>query len=60
MGRTMGLYNSSLSLGTMLGPMIGGALLDLASVRAVFVSGSVLGLLGWVAVIIMFPSKNTE
>jgi MFS family permease len=60
MGRTMGLYNSSLSLGTMLGPMIGGALLDLASVRAVFVSGSVLGLLGWVAVIIMFPPKNTE
>lgn len=58
MGRTMGWYNSSLSLGTMLGPVIGGALLDLASVRAVFVSGSLLGLLGWLALILAFPARK--
>jgi MFS family permease len=60
MGRTMGLYNSSLSMGTMLGPVIGGALLDLAGVNTVFISGAVLGLLGWVAVIIMFPPPKIE
>jgi MFS family permease len=59
MGRTMGLYNSSLSLGTMLGPVMGGALLDLANVQTVFISGAVLGILGWLALIVMFrPGKN--
>jgi len=57
MGRTMGLYNSSLSLGTMLGPVIGGALLDLAGVNIVFISGAVLGLLGWLALVLMFPAR---
>lgn len=60
MGKTMGLYNSSLSLGTMLGPVIGGALLDLAGVQAVFISGAVLGFLGWGAVILMFPKEEHE
>jgi MFS family permease len=58
MGRTMGLYNSSLSLGTMVGPVIGGAMLDLAGVEAVFISGSVLGFLGWLALVVMFPPKS--
>ncbi|MDF1526377.1 MAG: MFS transporter [bacterium] len=61
MGRTMGLYNSSLSLGTMLGPVIGGALLDLANVQAVFLSGSMLGLLGLSVLVVMYPSgENSE
>jgi len=58
MGRTMGLYNSSLSLGTMVGPVIGGALLDHAGVDTVFISGAVLGFLGWLAVILMYPAKS--
>jgi MFS family permease len=60
MGRTMGLYNSSLSLGTMLGPVIGGALLDLADMKTVFISGAVLGLLGWLAVILACPPRAIE
>ena len=63
MGRTMGLYNASLSLGTMLGPVIGGALLDLANVQAVFLSGSMLGLLGLLILILACPPgaiQNSE
>ena len=60
MGRTMGLYNSSLSLGTMLGPVIGGALLDLAGMKTVFISGAALGAVGWLAVILMFPPPEIE
>ena len=58
MGRTMGLYNSSLSLGTMLGPVIGGALLDIANVQVVFLSGSMLGLLGLLVLMVMYPTKR--
>ena len=58
MGRTMGMYNSSLSMGTMLGPVIGGALLDFQGVRTVFISGAVLGILGWAALMVMFPAKK--
>ena len=61
MGRTMGLYNSSLSLGTMLGPVIGGALLDLANVQAVFLSGSMLGLMGLLVLLAVYPAgENSE
>ncbi len=61
MGRTMGLYNSSLSLGTMVGPVIGGALLDHAGVDTVFISGAILGFLGWLVLILMYPaSKDSE
>ena len=58
MGRTMGLYNSSLSLGTMLGPVIGGALLDLAGMHTVFISGAILGFLGWLALVVMYTEKS--
>jgi len=57
MGRTMGLYNSSLSLGTMLGPVIGGALLDFADVHTVFITGALLGILGWLVLIVACPPK---
>ena len=60
MGRTMGLYNSSLSMGTMLGPVIGGALLDLAGMQTVFISGAVLGLLGLLALLLACPPKAIE
>lgn len=57
MGRTMGYYNSSLSLGTMLGPVFGGALLDFANVHTVFISGAALGLLGWLSLIVMYRKQ---
>lgn len=60
MGRTMGLYNSSLSLGTMLGPVIGGALLDLAGMYTVFISGAILGFLGWLALVLMYPARKNS
>lgn len=47
MGYVMGLFNSALSLGTMIGPVFGGGLLDLAGVRIVFPIGAFLGLAGW-------------
>ena len=58
MGRTMGHYNSSLSLGTMLGPVIGGALLDYGNVNTVFVTGAILGFLGWMAVVLLYPAEE--
>ena len=60
MGKTMGLYNSSLSLGTMLGPVAGGALLDMANIQTVFISGAVLGALGWLALILAYPPMKIE
>jgi MFS family permease len=60
MGRVMGLYNASLSLGTMVGPAIGGGVLDLAGVKAVFGSGAVLGLIGLIVLLIMFPYRGEE
>ena len=56
----MGLYGSSLSLGTMLGPILGGGLLDFAGVHVVFISGAVLGFLGWVALILLYREKISE
>jgi DHA1 family multidrug resistance protein-like MFS transporter len=47
MGYVMGLFNSALSLGTMIGPVLGGVLLDLAGVRTVFPIGGLIGLGGW-------------
>jgi len=35
-------------------------LLDLANVQAVFLSGSMLGLLGLVVLVVMYPSKIYE
>lgn len=53
MGSVMGLFNSSLSFGTMVGPVIGGALLDFAGIRAVFSAGALIGLTGWGCLMIM-------
>jgi predicted MFS family arabinose efflux permease len=44
----------------MLGPVIGGALLDLAGMKTVFISGAALGAVGWLAVILMFPPPKIE
>jgi MFS family permease len=56
MGRVMGLYNASLSLGTMLGPAVGGGVLDLAGIKVVFGGGAILGLAGLVALLTLFPA----
>jgi MFS family permease len=60
MGYVMGLFNSSLSLGTMIGPVIGGGLLDLAGVRTVFPFGALLGLAGWGCLIGMCRAVKTD
>jgi MFS family permease len=54
MGSVMGLFNSSLSFGTMIGPAVGGLLLDLSGVRLVFPAGAVLGLLGLLCLHLMY------
>lgn len=56
MGRVMGLYNASLSLGTMLGPAVGGGVLDLMGIKVVFGGGAILGLAGLVALLTLFPA----
>ena len=53
MGSVMGLFNSSLSFGTMIGPVAGGWLLDLSGVRTVFPAGALLALAGLVCLLIM-------
>jgi MFS family permease len=58
MGRVMGLYNASLSLGTMVGPAFGGGILDLAGIKVVFGGGAILGLGGLIALLIMFPAST--
>ncbi len=60
MGRVMGLYNSSLSLGTMLGPAVGGGVLDMAGIRVVFGGGAILGLVGLAILLVMFPYRDRE
>ncbi len=60
MGRVMGLYNASLSLGTMLGPAVGGGVLDLAGIKVVFGGGAILGLAGLVALLTLFPAEKQK
>ncbi len=61
MGRVMGLYSTSLSLGTMAGPVIGGIITDLWAIRYVFPIGGILGLVGWGVLLVTYNSNdNTE
>ena len=60
MGKVMGLYNSSLSLGTMTGPILGGALLDAVGGRDTFVMGGVLGLTGWAVLMVLCSQRKME
>jgi len=60
MGRVMGLYSTSLSLGTMAGPVLGGVITDLYDIRLVFPIGGLLGLLGWATLIFSYSRNNTR
>ena len=54
MGSVMGLFNSSLSFGTMIGPVAGGWLLDLNGVRTVFPAGAFLAMDGLVCLLVLY------
>jgi MFS family permease len=60
MGTVMGLFNSALSFGTMIGPVIGGGLLDLAGVRLVFPAGALLGMAGLGCLLVMYKQDSPE
>jgi len=61
MGRIMGLYSTSLSLGTMAGPVLGGVITDLWDIRSVFPIGGILGVVGWGVLLTTYKIKsNTE
>jgi MFS family permease len=60
MGTVMGLFNSALSFGTMIGPVIGGGLLDLAGVRVVFPAGALLGIAGLGCLLVMYKQDSAE
>jgi len=60
MGSVMGLFSSALSFGTMIGPVIGGGLLDLAGVRMVFPTGALLGMAGCVCLLVMYKQDSPE
>jgi len=47
-GAVMGLYNSALSLGTLVGPLAGGIVTDLWGMRPVFWMAAAVGGAGWV------------
>jgi MFS family permease len=57
MGRTMGLYNSSLSFGTLVGPIAGGLIMDRAGSFAVFPTAGVIGVVG-LCVLLVAYSRN--
>ena len=46
MGAVMGMLNMAMSVGMMLGPVLGGLLLDVSGLRPLFLFGAVAGLLG--------------
>ena len=54
MGTVMGLYNTSLSLGTMLGPIIGGFMADTWGIRSVFPLGGAVGIAGCLALLFLW------
>ncbi len=62
MGSVMGLYNTSLSLGTMLGPIIGGFMADRWGIRSVFPFGGAVGIAGYLALLALWreaPSTHS-
>ena len=58
MGGVMGLYNSSLSLGTMIGPVLGGVITDLWNIRVVFPAGAGVALAGWLIVLACYGARG--
>lgn len=46
MGAVMGMLNMAMSVGMMLGPVLGGLVLDVSGLRPLFLFGAVAGLLG--------------
>lgn len=48
MGAVMGMLNMAMSVGMMLGPVLGGLALDISGLRPLFLFGAVAGLLGTV------------
>ena len=46
MGAVMGMLNMAMSVGMMLGPVLGGLVLDVSGLRPLFIFGAVAGVLG--------------
>lgn len=46
MGLTMGMFNAVMNVGFIVGPFVGGAILDVIGLRYVFYVGGAVGLLG--------------
>lgn len=58
MGRVMGLYSTSLSLGTMAGPVLGGLITDLYDIKVVFPLGGLLGIVGWAVLMGTYRTRS--
>lgn len=54
MGKTMGLYNSSLSLGTLVGPVAGGLIMDRLGSAAVFPTAGAIGVVGLAVLLLAY------
>ncbi|MFH1242630.1 MAG: MFS transporter [Pseudomonadota bacterium] len=57
-GRIMGLFNMSLYGGLSVGPVLGGVLKDLFSIRASFLCMGALALLGFFLCLLFLPREN--
>lgn len=52
MGSTMGIFDACVTLGMSLGPLLGGAMMDLAGLPVAFLSGGAVCLVGLAALVI--------
>jgi MFS family permease len=60
MGSVMGIYATSLSLGTMIGPISGGMIADAWGIRTIFPVGGVLGIAGWGVLCLVYRGQRSE
>jgi MFS transporter, DHA1 family, multidrug resistance protein len=60
MGATMGIFSLSHSLGMIVGPILGGLIIDLISFKSTFFFGTVLVVLGTLFLLIFIPSTVTR
>jgi len=60
MGSTIALFNVSLSLGMVLGPVLGGAIVDFTSINSVFYAGAAMTLVGAGAFIWFTRSRGSK
>ena len=58
MGNVMGYFNTAMSFGMIIGPIVSGWIMDLLGLSVVFIWGGMLGLLGSIGCVILFYRRK--